>query len=57
LKDGHTEDVCYKKKHDIAAKDGMKKPKEKAKEEKTKLVAHVAQVDGNSPLPCHLFMA
>ena len=56
-KDGHTEDVCYKKKCDIAVKDGMEKPKEKVKEEKTELVARVAQVDGNSPLPLCLFMA
>ena len=57
LKDSHTKDVCYKKKRDIAAKDGTEKPKEKAKEEKTELAACVAQVDGNSPPPLCLFMA
>ena len=57
LKDGHMEDVCYKKKRDIAAKDGTDKSKEKPKEEKTELAARVAQVDGNSPLPLHLFVA
>jgi len=41
-KDGHTEDVCYKKKCDIAMKDGMDKSKEKPKEEKTELAACVA---------------
>ena len=57
MKDGHAEDVCYKKKCDIATKDGTDKSKEKPKEERTKLVAHVTQVDRNSPLPLHLFMA
>ena len=57
LKDSHAEDICYKKKHDIAAKDGTDKLKEKPKEEKTKLAAHVTQVDGHSPPPLHLFMA
>ena len=57
LKDGHTEDICYKKKHDMAAKDRAEKPKEKPKEEKTKLAACVAQVDGNTPPPLCLFMA
>ena len=56
-KEGHMEDVCFKKKHDIAAKDGMDKSKEKPKEEKTELAAHVAQVDRNSPPPLHLFVA
>ena len=56
-KDGHVEDVCYKKKDDIATKDGTDKSKEKPKEEKTELVACVAQVDGDSPPPLHLFMA
>ena len=48
-KSGHTEDVCYKKKHDEAAKYGAEKPKEKPKEEKTELAARVAQVDGITP--------
>ena len=56
-KEGHTEDVCFKKKCNIAAKDGMGKSKDKTKEEKTKLAAHVAQVDGNSPPPLCLFLA
>jgi len=56
-KDGHTEDVCYKKKCDVATKDGTDKSKEKPKEEKTELAARVAQVDGNSPPPLHLFVA
>ena len=55
-KEGHMEDVCFKKKHDVAAKDGTDKSKEKPKEEKTKLVACVAQVDRNSPLPLRLFV-
>ena len=57
LKDGHTEEVCYKKKCDAAAKDGMDKLKEKPKEEKTELVAHLAQMDRDSPPPLRLFMA
>jgi len=56
-KDSHMEDVCYKKKHDVPAKDGMDKSKEKPKEEKTELVVRVAQVDRNSPPPLHLFVA
>ena len=48
-KSGHTEDVCYKKKHNEAAKDGAEKPKEKPKKEKTELAARVAQVDGIAP--------
>jgi len=56
-KDGHTEDVRYKKKRDVAAKDGMDKSKEKPKEEKTELAASVAQVDRNSPPPLRLFVA
>jgi len=56
-KDGHMEDVCYKKKCDIAAKDRTDKLKEKPKEEKTELAAHVTQVDGNSPPPLCLFVA
>ena len=56
-KAGHMEDVCYKKKRDIAAKDGMDKSKEKPKEEKAELAARVAQVDGKSPPPLCLFMA
>jgi len=56
-KDSHTEDVCYKKKCDVAAKDRMDKLKEKPKEEKTELAAHVTQVDGNSPPPLCLFVA
>ena len=56
-KDGHMEDICYKKKRDVAAKDGMDKLKEKPKEEKTELAARVAQVDGDSPPPLRLFMA
>ena len=56
-KDGHMEDVCYKKKCDMAAKDGADKSKEKPKEEKTELVARLAQVDGDSPPPLCLFMA
>ena len=48
-KSGHTEDMCYKKKHDEAAKDGAKKPKKKPKEEKTELVAHITQMDGIAP--------
>ena len=56
-KDGHIEDVCYKKKRDIAMKDGMDKSKEKPKEEKTELAACVTQVDGDLPPPLCLFMA
>jgi len=56
-KDGHTEDVCYKKKHDVAVKDRTDKSKEKPKEEKTELAARVAQVDRNSPPPLRLFVA
>ena len=48
-KSGHTEDMCYKKKRDEAAKYGAEKPKEKPKEEKTELAARVAQVDGITP--------
>ena len=56
-KEGHTEDVCFKKKCDIAAKDGTDKLKEKPKEEKTELAARVTQVDRNSPPPLCLFVA
>ena len=56
-KSGHTEDMCYKKKCDEAAKDGAEKPKEKPKEEKTELVARVAQMDGITPPSLRLFMA
>lgn len=41
-KDDHMEDVCYKKKWNIAAKDRMDKLKEKPKEEKTELAACIA---------------
>jgi len=56
-KDGHMEDVCYKKKRNVAVKDGTDKSKEKPKEEKTELAARVAQVDRNSPPPLRLFVA
>ena len=56
-KEGHTENVCFKKKCNVAAKDGTDKLKEKPKEEKTELAARVTQVDRNSPPPLHLFLA
>ena len=56
-KEGHTEDVCFKKKCDVATKDRMDKSKEKPKEEKTELAARVTQVDRNSPPPLRLFVA
>ena len=56
-KSGHTEDMCYKKKRNEAAKDGAEKPKEKPKEERTELVAHVTQVDVITPPSLQLFMA
>ena len=56
-KSGHTEDMCYKKKRNEAAKDGAEKPKEKPKEEKTELAAHVTQVDVITPPSLQLFMA
>ena len=45
-KDGHMEDICYKKKCDAAAKDGAEKLKEKAREEKTELV-HLLGTEGS----------
>ena len=50
------EDVCFKKKYNVVAKDRMDKSKEKPKEKKTELAACVTQVDRNSPSPLHLFV-
>ena len=56
-KSRHTEDMCYKKKRNEAAKDGAEKPKEKPKEEKTELAACVTQVNVITPPFLQLFMA